>query len=625
MNRQAWQIALVMTLAGIPLLTQLGGARLWDRDEPRNAGCAAEMLARGDWIVPVFNGELRDHKPVLTYWLMMTAYTVVGVNEWGARFWSAALSLGTVWFTYLIGRRLFCHRVGLLAVVILSTSLMFDVAARAATPDAPLIFCSTLALLIYVWGAFRSPFELEAGADGDRPRPRQPGVYFPTRLPVVVALYAVMGLGILAKGPVGLILPTAVIGMFLLIQNLPRPAAAGGGRSFRWLHTMLRPFAPRHFLRTCWEMRLVTAVIVALAVAGPWYATVGWETGGEFLEGFFLKHNLGRATAAMENHSGGPWFYPLAILAGFFPWSVFALPIIIGAVARTRRGDRWCTGYLLMMCWVGVYVGLFTLASTKLPSYVTPCYPALALLAGCFVHHVWEGTSVAAPRWIYVGLAVLAVVGIGIVVGLPIAAAHFLPGEAVLGAIGLVPLAGAVAGFVCLRRNRRTGLVTTLVTMAIVLAVAIFGLATERVDRNRRDFELLAAADDYGPATPLGAFGGLEPSMVFYAQRRIEPLSLDPPDPQAGRLTRGQRRGNYASGAAQSSVADFFARQQDGFVITTGRYYPRLADRLPAGVEVLAEVQRFLKRDTLLLLGRPRQSIRTATDRSSTRPDTRRR
>ena len=89
-NHAARDVLLLFGISGILFLFQLGAAPLWDRDEPRNAGCAAEMLAAGDWVVPVFNAELRTHKPVLLYWLIMSAYQVFGVNEFAARFWSAA-------------------------------------------------------------------------------------------------------------------------------------------------------------------------------------------------------------------------------------------------------------------------------------------------------------------------------------------------------------------------------------------------------------------------------------------------------------------------------------------------------------------------------------------------------
>src|SRR5262249_21397483 len=126
------------------------------------------------------------------------------------------------------------------------------------------------------------------------------------------------------------ILPTAVIGMFLLIVRLPPRGQAIESASLgdRLIH-VIGPFEPLHFLKTCWSMQPLTAIFAAAAVALPWYWSVGMATDGEFLRSFFFEHNLGRATGTMEHHSGGILFYPAALLAGFFPWSVFALPLAI--------------------------------------------------------------------------------------------------------------------------------------------------------------------------------------------------------------------------------------------------------------------------------------------------------
>src|SRR4051794_6598662 len=193
------------------MLSNLGGSRLWDRDEPRNAGCAREMLARGDWVIPVFNGELRTHKPVLLYWCIMASYGAFGVNEFAARLPSALCAIGSALCVYRMGRRLFGPQAGLWAGIALATSLMFVVAGRAATPDSLLIFCSTLAMTIYVCGTFRARFDttpLDA-----LPQLIVSDAYFPQHWPTAAALYAAMGLGVLAKGPVGFVLPTAVLGM----------------------------------------------------------------------------------------------------------------------------------------------------------------------------------------------------------------------------------------------------------------------------------------------------------------------------------------------------------------------------------------------------------------------------
>ena len=136
-------IAIVVGLALCVMLTNLGGPRLWDRDEPRNAGCAAEMLAAHDWVVPRFNGELRTHKPILLYWLMLGSYSLLGVNEFSARLPSALLACGTVACVCLMGKHFWGRRAGNWAGLALATSLLFVMAGRAATPDSALIFCSS--------------------------------------------------------------------------------------------------------------------------------------------------------------------------------------------------------------------------------------------------------------------------------------------------------------------------------------------------------------------------------------------------------------------------------------------------------------------------------------------------
>ena len=78
MNARFHHALLIITFAGLAFFVRLGGPKLWDRDEPRNAGCAAEMLAGDNWVVPMFNGELRTHKPILLYWQTMLAYACLG-------------------------------------------------------------------------------------------------------------------------------------------------------------------------------------------------------------------------------------------------------------------------------------------------------------------------------------------------------------------------------------------------------------------------------------------------------------------------------------------------------------------------------------------------------------------
>ena len=587
-------LCLLLLIVLFSLGVRLNGSRLWDRDETRNARCALEMLERNDWVVPTFNEELRAQKPVLLYWLIRCSYTVFGVNEFSARFPSALLGIGTVVATFFIGRRLFSPEVGLLAGVILSTNVMFQVASRAATPDAALIFCSTLGLLIFVLTTFKPRVASEVRTV---PALKSAGQYFSPTWLSAAAVYLLFSFGILAKGPVGLILPTAVIGMFLLIIKLPavEGMTISGSSFIRWIEratVMLRCFEPRYFFKTCLQMRLLTATVIAVAIAGPWYVLVGQRTDGEFLQSFFLRENFGRAMNAMEGHSGGPFFYIIAILVGFFPWSIFTAPMIVGAYCRIRRDDPWRVGYVFILCWMGVYVVLFSFAATKLPSYITPCYPALALLCSCFLVHFANQRAIAPTAWINFCLFFVFIVGVVFLIGLPIVARLFMPGEAWTGVLGVIPLVGGYVCYRCLRKSLFRRFVWSFAGMAILLFLTVFGLILPRVDGHRHELRIAQRIHESGASASVGAYGFVDPSLIYYGNRPIP---------------------SYYN----SETVATFLKQPDAVLLTTDRNYGDIIGIIPPQMTVLAEAPRFFRREKWILVGRPTAMSKRSREESS--------
>ncbi len=606
MNKIARDQLLLLIVATFVCFAALGDYRLFDRDEPRNAGCAVEMLERSDWVVPMFNAELRTHKPVLLYWLTMTAYSLWGVSEFTARMASAVCGVGTVLLCYGIGRRLMSRQAAFWGALALASSLMFVVAARIATPDSLLIFLTTLAMYIYVRGAF-VPVEAvpppiaAARDDGLAPWPgngsRDPlRPFFPSWL-LAILMYGVMGLAILAKGPVGLVLPTAVIGMFLLIVRLPAvPADAveGSYKGWRRVLWLLRPFAPLHFVQICWSMRPITAVVTAGVVAGPWYYLVDRATQGAWTRGFFLEHNLGRATTAMEGHGASGLvttivmmllFYPVVLCLAFFPWSLLLTPTVLDMTARLRRGDPWRSGYVFLACWVMVFVGLFSLAQTKLPSYITPSYPALALLTGALLAHWVGGTLRAGQRWIGRAMLAMSLLGIAMLVGVFFAARVFLPGDQwlALGALTLPVTAWLVLRYMA--RGQHAAAVSVLGAGAVVTVSVVLILGPIIVDRHQHSDDLFAMARQHSPTPRYVAFGLLEPTWVFYAGQPIREIE-----------------GHRVDQLAQ------FLESPDAVAITTADRYKDVKGQLPVEIVVLVESPYFMQnlssRPTLVLLGR---------------------
>ena len=270
-------------------LPNLGGPSLWDIDEGNNLSCAREMLAADNWHVPTFNYQLRVDKPALLYWLQIFASLSFGVGEFAGRLPSALASLLTVLATYELGRRAFGAWAGLLGGVALATAVSFTAAAHFANPDAVLCACTVLTFVFFWCGLQHSG-----------------RIWF---VPVNVC----MALAVLAKGPVGIILPSAVIGLYLL-------------RSGK--------------LRLLRDWRVLLGFGVFLLVALPWYIWVAVDTKFEFIRGFVGAHNVGRALRPMEGHGGPVYYYLIVVALGFTPWSVFLLPTCVQSWRDRRRARQ---------------------------------------------------------------------------------------------------------------------------------------------------------------------------------------------------------------------------------------------------------------------------------------------
>src|SRR4051812_34744527 len=318
-----WRTTLAVAAIGAAaFFSGLGLSHLWDEDEPKNAVCAREMFERGDWIVPTFNGQLRTDKPILIYWCMIAVYHVLGVSELSARFPSALAGVGTVVLTFHLGRLMFDKRTGFLASCLSASALMFGVLARGVTPDSLLIVCITASLTSFVAGVASrrgGNFNgLSAGRTGE-PKP-----ILEHGLPPLacVGMYAGMGMAVLAKGPIGLVMPLGIIGAYLLLCDGVDAAPA----DLSWMRRVTRYIAPRRTLQIVRTLRIGWGLPLVAMIVLPWYIAVAFRTNGEWLTRFLGTHNVGRFMQPMEHHRGLPIYYLVAILIGFFPGSVF-LPV----------------------------------------------------------------------------------------------------------------------------------------------------------------------------------------------------------------------------------------------------------------------------------------------------------
>lgn len=609
-RHQAWLVLFAVLI----FFTNLGNYTLFNDDETKNTVCATEMFRRGDIIVPTFYEELRTDKPILLYWFMLTSVKFWGISEFSARFSSALLSVGTTLLTYHLGRKLYSANVGFLAGMIVCTCGLFSAVGRAATPDSPLIFFVTLSFTAFVWviayqrgGNFSgetttaeepAAAEIDDVLSSEETEPTTPSTSDAVTIPVVpgtwklaAPFYVAMGFAVLAKGPVGFILPTVIMALFLLLtlrerdqqaEKLKPPEGPWWRRLFTTVLQIVRPTA---IVETTRGMHLLIGVGIVAAVALPWYLTVGIKTGWAWPRGFLFDHNVGRALSPKENHNGFPFyiFYQfVALHFGCFPWSVF-LPVAVYQLReRWKFGAPWRDSDRLVACWAGVWFVFFSIVSTRLPNYLLPMYPAAALLLARYFHD-WQDEEVDSGVYSFnLCCRAMGLVGILTVIGVYIAAFLLFDGEQWLSLIPIVPIVGAYIAVKFLDREQRTRVIQTLIATAFLFAFLIVGVAPPSVSKYQdtpkfiADAKRLAGTGD----VEIGTYKYFQPSVLYYAGKKTPVL----------KSTR--------------EVADFISSHPHAFVITRPSELNELLNDLPSDASELTRHRNFLERDELILIGR---------------------
>jgi hypothetical protein len=311
--------------------------------------------------------------------------------------------------------------------------------------------------------------------------------------------------------------------MFLLIKRLPPLPDLPKPRTLyekwgRFFYLALRPFFPIHFLQTVWFMRPLTAILAISVVALPWYLLAGWKTGwftpGGYLYEFLYVNNFQRGTQPFDGRDeffyNPLFFYPMSLLIGFFPWSIFTIPAVWESVKQYRAKTAWNDGLLFLFCWALVWVGIFSIAATKLPSYIVPMYPAFALLFGIYIYHWLEGKTLVVPRWNNIAFGVGIGVGVAMmIVGSLCFTILISSGEVFIPIIlGLILLIGCIYCWISLRSKppMATLIGFTLTAMFFTGFLHIVGL--ERIST-------------YHPAREIGAAVRERQSEAEDAQIRV--------------------------------------------------------------------------------------------------------
>jgi hypothetical protein len=348
---EPWRRSSLLLLVLLPglLLYPCLSFHLFEPDESRYAEIPREMLQRGEWVVPYLQGEPYLDKPPLLYWLIEASYVLFGVKVWAARLVPALALHVCILLVYLIGRRSVGERAAWWGALGLSLAPGFLSVGRLLLMDSLLTLWTTLALL--------SAFE---AVRGER---RRWGWWLLASLAT--------GLGVLTKGPVALV---------LLLPPL-------------WLQRRLTGSGCR-----VGKLGALVFLLVVAAVTLPWYIAMSLRVPA-FAREFFWDHNVRRFLAPFT-HEHSIWFYIPVLLGGLLPGTLLLIPfgrfLLTGDPVRAARRTIELSFLLLAGGWCLFF---FTLSQCKLPTYIMPAFPLLALALGHFlVHSRWQTSRL--PRWV---------------------------------------------------------------------------------------------------------------------------------------------------------------------------------------------------------------------------------
>ena len=491
-SRPEWTRIVVLLLLGVVLLLLgLGSRPLWDIDEGMHAVTPRVMVQTGDWLAPTFNGEPFHDKPPLYNWLVAVSFVLLGYTEFAARLPGALLGLATVFLTYLSGRRLLGPPAAFLGAVVLLCSLEFVVLSRAVMYDIVLAFFVTLAL--FAW--------YRAYTDQQR------------RGRFLMLMYGAIGLGVLAKGPLGVVIPGGVVFVFLLL---------------------------RRDLRFLLRMMLVRGTLVVLALALPWNIAMALRD-PEYLRYFLLQQNLGNfASAAAARHPEPFYYYVVILLVGFFPWVCY-LP---AAIAQTfRRGRPFDPARLFLLCWFGFVLLFFSAATSKLAPYVLLLFPPVALLVGDLWNriHVERGGRLHGAMLACQGFLLLLVGGL-LVLLWRVAPANRgfdpeLHGPHLL-ALTLILAPTVLLSSILLWRRAYRGQFAVTAALVVAFLFYLFLFIAPGVNPLRSAKAIVPTLESMlEPGEKIVFYKRLKDSAMFYTDR--EAIRLDAPEELAEHLRRG--------------------------------------------------------------------------------------
>ncbi len=317
---------------------------LTNPDEVFYVGTAKEMAQHNTWSVPYLFNQPHFEKPILTYWLLRIGFVFFGTDSgFGGRFFPALFALFGVLAVYGLTFLAYGNRKkATYSSIVLMSSFLYVGLARTVFTDMIFSVFILFSLAAFFWGYQRR---------------KQKAIG-------IVLFWIFAALAVLTKGPLGVLVPVLVVVTFLAMR-----------RDLSFLF--------------CWPLLL--GFLLFLGISLPWYVFIVREYGHAFIREFFYNDHIRRVLES-EHRSNDKWFfYPVAMLGGFFPWTLIVSAAFVYYVRRLAKGEKLLAIQHFLLIWIVVTFSIFQEAHSKLVSYIMPIFPALAIMAGDYLEEKVRG------------------------------------------------------------------------------------------------------------------------------------------------------------------------------------------------------------------------------------------
>ncbi len=479
-SRLLWALFIISIITWFYVL---GATTLVPPDEGRYAEMAREMLSRHDWITPRLNDIKYFEKPPLQTWMNVLTFTLFGLGEWQARLWTGLCGFFSILLTGYVGSRIFNRRIGFYAALVLGSSFLWSAMSHINTLDIGMATMMALTLCSLLVALHKHTTDRE-------------------QRNWMLICWASMALAILSKGLIGIVLPGAVLVLYTIFA--------------RDIHIWKK-------------IHLVKGLLLFFAIVTPWFVIVSIRN-PEFAHFFFIHEHLQRFTTRIHHRTGAWYYFILILMAGIAPW----LGVLLQGLKEGLRDHSTNSNANLpdkdskyhfqpkkmLLIWTLFIFFFFSISDSKLPAYILPIFPALALLIACRLDQ-------ANTRTLYL---------IAIVFGLPAAIGlmfvHRIPASAkdpslkillqqylpwIYIALTLM-VVGAIVAIFLARRHKHSAII--LLAFSAFMASQLLISKYDAQGRYAAGVNHLSAIQtQITPDTALYMVGRYEQSLPFYLQR----------------------------------------------------------------------------------------------------------